>query len=197
MPIYRFEQYSPVIDDTAYIHPSAEIIGDVIIEANCYIAPGAVLRGDFGRIHVQHHSNIQDNCVLHSFPDKACIVHPYGHVGHAAVLHGCELQTNVLVGMNAVVMDEAIIASNSIIAANSFVPGKFSCAEASLIVGVPATVKRQLSQKEITWKSLGTDEYVQLAQRYLSSIEEVSRADLSTTASERQASDDAYQYKPD
>jgi carbonic anhydrase/acetyltransferase-like protein (isoleucine patch superfamily) len=197
MPIYRFEQHSPVIDDTAYIHPSAEIIGDVIIEAHCYIAPGAVLRGDFGRIHVQHHSNIQDHCVLHSFPDKHCIVHPYGHVGHASVLHGCTLKDNVLIGMNAVVMDETIIAENSIVAANSFVPAKFTCSPASLIMGMPAKVKRQLTDDEISWKSQGTDEYVQLAGRYLDSLQEVRREDLASTVSERKESAGAYQYKPD
>ena len=196
MPIYRFEQHCPVIDDSAYVHPSAEIIGDVIIEAHCYIAPGAVLRGDFGRIHVQHHSNIQDNCVLHSFPNKHCHVHPYGHVGHAAVLHGCTLMKNVLIGMNAVVMDEAVIGENSIIAANSFVAAKFKCPEDSLVMGMPAKIKRTLSPDEIAWKSQGTDEYVQLSSRYLNSLQEVERKDLSAAASERQNTEEAYKYKP-
>ena len=197
MPIYALDELAPVIDSSAYVHPSAEIIGDVIIEANCYIAPGAVLRGDFGRIHIMDHSNIQDNCVLHSFPEKDCIVSSYGHVGHAAVLHGCTLETNVLIGMNSVVMDEAIIAVNSIVAANSFVPNRFTCDPGSLIMGSPAVIKRQLSENEIQWKRSGTDEYVELANRYLSSIREVSRKDLPNKPSERRQAHDTYKYKPD
>ena len=197
MPIYRFENTSPVIDDTAYVHPSAEIIGDVLIEAHCYIAPGAVLRGDFGRIIVRHHSNIQDNCVLHSFPDQDCIVSAYGHVGHASVLHGCQLDENVLVGMNAVVMDEAKIATNSIIAANSFVPSKFNCEPGSLIVGSPARIKRSLSDAEINWKSEGTEHYIQLAQRYLDNCEEVSRDELSPHRTTGTKASTTYRFKPD
>ena len=77
MPIYALEDFIPVVKTNTYIHPSAEIIGDVIIEEHCFIGPGAVLRGDFGRIFVGHHSNIQDTCVLHSFPDKDCHLEPY------------------------------------------------------------------------------------------------------------------------
>ena len=196
MPIYRLEGMTPQIADSAYVHPSAEIIGDVIIEEHCYIAPGAVLRGDFGRIHVQHHCNIQDNCVLHSFPEQDCIVSAYGHVGHAAVLHGCVLNNNVLVGMNAVIMDQAIIAENCIIGANSFVPNKFSCEPGSLIIGSPASVKRALSEQEINWKSEGTNHYVQLASRYLNSCELVQREDLSETHGVTHKASVSYQFKP-
>jgi len=197
MPIYALADSQPVIDDSAYVHPSAEIIGDVIIEANCFIAPNAVLRGDFGRIHIHHHSNIQDNCVLHSFPGKHCIVSEYGHVGHASVLHGCTLEANVLVGMNTVVMDEAVIAENSVIGAQSFVASGFTCQPGSLILGSPASVKRQLKDKEINWKRSGTDEYVQLAQRYIDSVRLIKRADLSNQISEQKSSDIDYQYKPE
>ena len=197
MPFYALGSHQPVVHSSAYVHPSADIIGDVIIEANCFIGPGAVLRGDFGRIHIQHHANIQDTCVLHSFPNKHCVVEAYGHVGHGAVLHGCHLETNVLVGMNAVVMDDALIAENSIIAASSFVPAKFNCAPNSLIVGIPAEVKRALSESEIDWKSRGTQEYVDLAARYLTDVREVSREQLSEQASQREDIDASYDHKPD
>jgi len=197
MPIYRLEGMTPSIADSAYVHPSAEIIGDVTIEAHCYIAPGAVLRGDFGHIHVHHHSNVQDNCVLHSFPDQDCIVSAYGHIGHAAVLHGCVLEDNVLIGMNSVIMDQAQIAKNTIVAANSFVPSNFTCEPGALIVGSPATVKRTLSEREINWKSEGTDHYVQLASRYLNSCELVQREDLSDAPDTNQRASVNFQYKPD
>ena len=197
MPFYALDSHQPVVHSSAYVHPSADIIGDVIIEADCFIGPNAVLRGDFGRIHVQHHSNIQDCCVLHSFPNKHCVVEAYGHVGHAAVLHGCHLESNVLVGMNAVIMDDAVIAKNSIIAASSFVAAKFTCQPQSLIVGVPAKVKRQLSDAEVDWKSQGTQEYVELASRYLAGVREVSRDSLASEATERQDIDRQYDHKPE
>ena len=170
MPIYAIENLIPVIKSDTYIHPSAEIIGDVIIEEHCYIGPHAVLRGDFGRIHVQHHSNVQDNCVIHSFPNKDVMLYPYSHIGHGAILHGCTIEENVLVGMNAVIMDESIIANDCIVAAMSFVPAKFRCEPGSLIKGTPAKVSRSLSEQEITWKTEGTGQYIKLTQRSIDSL---------------------------
>jgi len=173
MPVYAVENLHPVIHPSAYVHPSAEIIGDVIIGAHCFIAPGAVLRGDFGRICVEHHSNIQDTCVLHSFPDKDCRLSPYSHIGHGAILHGCRIGENALIGMNAVVMDDADIGAESIVAASAFVRSGFSCPPRSLLMGSPATIKRPLSDDEVRWKSQGTNEYVQLAERYHATLREV------------------------
>ena len=173
MPVYAFENFIPVIKSNSYVHPSAEIIGDVIIEEHCFIGPNAVLRGDFGRVHVQHHCNVQDTCVLHSFPGKNVILHPYCHIGHGAVLHGCTIEENSLVGMNSVVMDEAVIGAESIIAATSFVAAKFTCSPRSMVMGTHAKVTRALTEKEVNWKSSATNEYVKLAQRSLDSLRPV------------------------
>ncbi len=170
MPIYALEKFIPVVKANSYIHPSAEIIGDVIIEEHCFIGPGAVLRGDFGRIFVGHHSNIQDTCVLHSFPDKDCHLEPYSHIGHGAVLHGCRIGEHVLVGMNAVVMDDAKIGAGSFVAASSFVRAGFECEPRSMLMGVPAKVTRQVTEQEFGWKKTGTQEYVELGERYSASI---------------------------
>lgn len=170
MPIYAIDNFVPVIQKNTYIHPSAEIIGDVIIEENCYIGPGAVLRGDFGRIYVSHHSNVQDNCVMHSFPNIDCVLEPYSHIGHSAVLHGCRIGENSLIGMNSVVMDETIIGKESMVGASSFVRAKFVCEPRSMIMGIPAKVTRQLSEQEVQWKSQSTQEYIDLAVRSLASM---------------------------
>jgi len=135
-----------------------------------YIGPNAVLRGDFGRIHVQPPCNIQDTCVLHTFPGKDTVLKPYSHIGHGAILHGCTIEENAMVGINAVVLDEAIIGSESIIAASSFVPTKFTCPPRSMVKGIPAKVSRTLSEQEVKWKTTGTKEYVKLAQRSLDSM---------------------------
>ncbi|MET1254265.1 transferase hexapeptide repeat family protein [Aliikangiella maris] len=170
MPIYAIDNLIPVVKQNTFIHPSAEIIGDVIIEENCYIGPGASLRGDFGRIYVGHHSNVQDNCVMHSFPDKDCHLAPYSHIGHCAVLHGCHIGENSLIGMNAVVMDDAFIGQESIVAACSFVRAKFVAEPRSMIMGIPAKVVRQITDDEINWKAQGTQEYIQLAQRAIKTL---------------------------
>jgi len=172
VPIYAIDNFTPVIKQNTYVHPSAEIIGDVIIEENCYIGPGAVLRGDFGRIHVSHHSNVQDNCVLHSFPDKDCFLEPYSHIGHSAVLHGCRIGENSLIGMNAVVMDDSVIGKESMVAACSFVRAKFVCEPRSMVMGTPAKVARPLSEQEVVWKTNGTAEYTELSVRSINTMRE-------------------------
>lgn len=170
MPIYALDDFIPVIDPSSFIHPSAEIIGDVIIEANCYIGPNAVLRGDFGRIFVGANSNVQDCCVLHSFPKKDCHLEPFSHIGHCAVLHGCYIGENALIGMNAVVMDDANIGKESIVAASAFVKANFSCEPRSMVVGTPAKVIRKLTEQEVNWKKFGTQEYINLAARCKASL---------------------------
>jgi phenylacetic acid degradation protein len=173
MSIYSIENLIPVVDPSAFVHPAAVLIGDVIVAAHCYVGPGAVLRGDFGRIIMEQGSNVQDNCVLHSFPGKDCVVGIDGHIGHGAVLHGCNIGRNALVGMNAVIMDDAMIAEESLVAACAFVKSGFTCLPRSLVQGTPAKVVRELTAQEIAWKTTGTGEYQQLAVRCLQSLVEV------------------------
>jgi phenylacetic acid degradation protein len=170
MPVYSLEGITPVVHPDAFVHETAVLIGDVIIGAGCYIGPNASLRGDFGRIIVEQGANVQDTCVMHSFPGKDCIVERDGHIGHGAVLHGCRIGSNALIGMNAVVMDDAVIGSSSIVSACAFVTSKFECPPRSLVMGAPAKVKRELSDEEIAWKTRGTQEYQQLAVRCHASL---------------------------
>ena len=173
MPSYAIENLIPVVDASAYVHPTAVLIGDVIIGKNCYIGPNAVLRGDFGRIVVKQGSNVQDTCVIHSFPEKDCIIEENGHIGHGAILHGCHIGENALVGMNAVIMDDAVIGAESLVAATAFVKSAFECPPRSLLAGSPATIKRELSEKEVSWKTNGTAQYHQLTTRCKESLVEI------------------------
>lgn len=170
MSVYSLDGITPVVDPSAFVHETAVLIGDVIIAADCYIGPGASLRGDFGRIEVRKGANVQDNCVMHSFPDATCLIEENGHIGHGAVLHGCRIARNAMVGMNAVVMDNALIAENSIVAACAFVAAGFECPPRSLVMGIPAKVKRELSDQEIEWKTHGTGEYQDLTVRCHASL---------------------------
>ncbi|MBD3655926.1 MULTISPECIES: phenylacetic acid degradation protein PaaY [Marinobacter] len=172
MPSYSIEGVIPVVHPSAYVHPSAVLIGDVWIGADCYVGPAACLRGDFGRIVLKEGSNIQDTCVMHAFPGMDTVIEKNGHVGHGAILHGCIVGEDAMVGMNAVVMDEARIAPRSIVGAGALVKAKFSCEPGSLIVGSPAKVLRILSEQEIAWKKAGTEEYQRLTRRSLASLQE-------------------------
>ncbi len=183
MPCYAIEDLIPVVSPTAFVHPTAVLIGDVIIGDKCYVGPNAVLRGDFGRIVMEAGSNLQDTCVIHSFPEKDCVIEADGHIGHGAVLHGCRIGRNSLIGMNAVIMDEAIIGPECIVAATAFIKAKFECPPRSLVIGNPGAVKRSLSDDEIHWKTLGTQEYHDLTQRSLSSLREA--APLSSAQANR------------
>ena len=156
---YAYDGIVPVIDPTAFVHPSAIVIGDVIVGPACYVGPGAVLRGDFGRIVMERGSNVQETCVLHSFPNLEVIVEEEGHIGHGAVLHGCRIGPNAMVGMNAVVMDEAVIGENAIVAALAFVKAGVKIPANCLAVGAPARVVRELTPDEISWKRQGTAIY--------------------------------------
>ena len=173
MPIYAIEDLIPVVEAGSYVHPTAVLIGDVLVGPGCYIGPNAVLRGDFGRIIIGAGANVQDTCVLHGFPGKDCVVEDMGHIGHGAVLHGCHVGADVLVGMNAVIMDNAVIGEKSFIGAAAFVKTGFSCAPGSLVVGNPARVLRPLRADEMEWKREGTLEYQQLARRSLATLREV------------------------
>ena len=170
--VYAIDGIVPVVDPTAYVHPSAVLIGDVIIGPDCYVGPCASLRGDFGRIILQRGANVQDTCVMHGFPGTDTVVEENGHIGHGAVLHGCRIQRNALVGMNAVIMDNAVIGESTIVAACAFVKAGAEIPAGSLVAGMPAKVIRQLSEQEIAWKSDGTRTYHELTRRSLATMVE-------------------------
>lgn len=161
--VYAYDGIVPVIDPTAFVHPEAVVIGDVIVGPGCYVGPCAVLRGDFGRITLGDGANLQETCVVHSFPNLEAVIEDDGHIGHGAVLHGCRIGRNAMVGMNAVVMDEAVVGENAIVAALAFVKARADIPAGSLAVGSPARVVRTLSPQEIEWKRQGTGVYRRLA----------------------------------
>ena len=170
--VYAIDGIVPVVDPTAFVHPSAVLIGDVIVGPDCYVGPCASLRGDFGRIILERGANVQDTCVMHGFPGTDTVVEENGHIGHGAVLHGCRIQRNALVGMNAVIMDNAVIGESTIVAACAFVKAGADIPAGSLVAGMPAKVIRQLSEQEIAWKSDGTRTYHALTRRSLATMEE-------------------------
>lgn len=170
--VYAIDGIIPVVDPTAYVHPSAVLIGDVIVGPGCYVGPCASLRGDFGRLILERGANLQDTCVMHGFPGTDTVVEEDGHIGHGAVLHGCRIGRNALVGMNAVIMDNAVVGESSIVAASAFVKAGAEIPPRSLAAGMPAKVVRALSDEEIAWKVDGTRTYQDLARRSLATMTE-------------------------
>jgi phenylacetic acid degradation protein len=173
MAIYSLEGLIPVVDPSAFVHPQAVLIGDVSVGPDCYVAPGASLRGDFGRIILGAGSNVQDNCVLHSFPGQDVLLEEGSHVGHGAVLHGCRVRRGALIGIHAVVMDDVVVGEEAFVGAASFVRAGFVVPPRTLVTGVPARVVRELKPEELAWKATGTREYQELAARCLATLREV------------------------
>ena len=157
--ISSYDGVIPVIDPAAFVHPAAVVIGDVIIGPGVYVAPCASLRGDLGRVIIERDANIQDTVVVHGFPGVDTVVGENGHIGHGAIVHACVLERNVLIGMNAVVMDFARIGESSIVAAAAFVPAQMVVPARSMVVGMPARVKRELTDDELSWKLKATEAY--------------------------------------
>ncbi len=170
MPVYSLDGLIPVVDPTSFVHPMATLIGDVLVGPGCYVGPGAALRGDLGRIVIGAGSNVQDNCVLHTFPGKQVTLEEDSHIGHAAVLHGCIVRRGALVGINAIVMDDVVIGEQALVGAGSFIRAGFVVPPRTLVLGSPARVVRELRAEELEWKATGTREYQQLTRRCLSTL---------------------------
>jgi len=170
LTVYAINGVTPVVYPTAYVHPSAVLIGDVVIGPGCYIGPAACLRGDFGRIDIRAGANLQDTCIAHGFPGTDTVVEEDGHVGHGAVLHGCIVRRNALIGMNAVINDSAEIGESAIVAAMAFVKARMVVPPRTLAAGIPARIVRELNDTELAWKIEATQSYQELARRSLATM---------------------------
>jgi len=173
MAIYQFLNFIPVVHETAFIHPQANVTGDVVIGPHCYVGPGAVLRGDWGRIVLEEGVNVQENCVVHMFPGTETRLKKMSHVGHGAIIHGGTLGENVLIGMNAVVMDHCSVGAGSIVGALAFVPQNSVIPERSIFVGNPGKIVKQVSDEMLAWKTEGTALYMELASQCNETLKEV------------------------
>lgn len=160
--IYEFKGFVPVVHPSAYVHPQASVIGNVVIGADVYIGPGAAIRGDWGEIIIEDGCNVQENCTIHMFPGTTVLLESAAHVGHGAIIHGATLRRNCMIGMNAVIMDDAEIGEDSIVGALAFVKAKMTIPAKSLAVGNPAKVIKQISEEMIEWKTKGTKLYQSL-----------------------------------
>src|SRR5215469_3043609 len=159
---YSFKNFIPVVHESSFVHPQAAVTGNVIIGKNCYVGPGAALRGDWGSIIIEDGCNIQENCIIHMFPGVTVVLKESSHIGHGAIIHGATIGKNCLIGMNSVIMDNAQIEDECIVGALSFIKEGEKIPAKSLVVGNPAKVINQVSDEMIAWKTKGTQLYQQL-----------------------------------
>jgi len=160
--IYEFQGYKPVIHESSFVHSLACITGNVIIGKDCYIGPGAAIRGDWGQIIIEDGCNVQENCTIHMFPGVTVVLKEGAHIGHGAIIHGATIGKNCLVGMNTVIMDKVILGDECIVGALSFIKADEVFESRSLIVGNPAKKIKDVSDEMIRWKTEGTKLYQQL-----------------------------------
>lgn len=159
---YEFKGYKPVVHPSAFVHPQAVVTGNVIIGKDVYVGPGCALRGDWGQIIIEDNCNVQENCTVHMFPGTTVRLSEKAHIGHGAIIHGATIGRNVLVGMNAVVMDRAWIGDESIIGALAFVKADTQIPARSVVVGNPAKIVKTVSDEMLDWKDQGTQQYMRL-----------------------------------
>lgn len=170
--IYEFEGFKPVVRESAFVHPQAAVTGNVVIGEDVYIAPGAAIRGDWGKIVIKDGCNVQENCTIHMFPGVTVVLEESAHIGHGAVIHGAHIGKNCLVGMNAVVMDDVELGDESIVGALTIVPEGMEVPKRKLIVGNPGKIINDVSDEMIRWKTEGTKLYQQLPSQLHNTLKE-------------------------
>ncbi len=163
---------TPQIDETAFIAPNAQIIGDVQIKYGANIWFGAVLRGDIEAISIGENTNIQDNSVLHTEKETPCIIEDNVTVGHSCILHSCTIKKGSLIGMGSIILNRAIVGENCLIGADSLVTEDIIIPDNTLFLGSPGKIIRTLSLQEINTMHQNTSRYLDIAKKYKENLKE-------------------------
>ncbi len=164
--LIKFKEHYPQIDSTAWVAPSADVIGKVKIGKNSSIWFGAVLRGDVNEIIIGENTNVQDLSMIHMDTNSKTILGNNVTIGHKVMLHGCTIEDNCLIGMSATILDNAVIGEGSIVGANSLVTQGKVFPPRSLIMGSPAKVVKELSQEEVQGLISHAQHYVEYKNEY-------------------------------
>jgi phenylacetic acid degradation protein len=166
MGIYEFEGRVPKIAPTAYVDEDAKVVGDVTIGAQCYVGPGARIRGDYGTITIGEKTSIQENCVLHARMNEKCEVGNHVQIGHGAILHTCTIKDYAVIGLGAVVSDYGTVGVWSIIGEGAVVTSNLTIPDGKVAVGIPAKVIRDVVDSDKELWSKYKEAYADLALRY-------------------------------
>ena len=170
--IYQFKNFVPTIYSSSYIHPQANVTGNVEIGKNVYVGPGAVIRGDWGKIVIENGCNIQENCVIHMFPETTVYISEGAHLGHSCTIHGAKIGRNSMIGINAVILDDAEIGNECIVGALTLVKSEMKVPNRKIIVGNPGKIIKDVSDEMLIWKTEGTKIYQKLPKNCFESLKE-------------------------
>ncbi len=167
MAIYRFgDDGLETANEDYWIAPNAQVMGKIMLKNNASVWFGAVLRGDNEPVIIGQNSNVQDNCVLHTEMGAPCIVGDYVTVGHRAILHGCVIGNNTLIGMGSTLLDRVKVGNNCLIGANSFIPPGREIPDGSVVMGSPGKVARMATPEEIEGFTRSAQGYVENWRRF-------------------------------
>ena len=168
MPIYALGEYEPDIDAAAFVHPDAVVIGRVRIGPEASVWPGAVLRGDHGRIEIGARTSVQDGTIVHCTADWPTLIGAECVVGHNAHLEGCVVEDRCLIGSGSVTLNRALVSTGAIVAAAALIPEGFEVPARALAAGVPATIRKLGVSAD--WVDGAVKQYVESARRYRSGL---------------------------
>jgi len=174
MLILGFEGKKPRVHKKAFVSEAAVIIGDVVIGAHSSVWPGAVIRADYGPIRIGEYTSVQDNCSIHVESEalsgrgrNECRIGDYVTIGHGAVVHGCTVEDNCMIGINATVFNEAVVKKGSIVGMNALVPAGKEFGPRAVIVGVPAKELKKIPRARELENIEHAKRYASLAERYM------------------------------
>jgi carbonic anhydrase/acetyltransferase-like protein (isoleucine patch superfamily) len=185
--VFAFEEFVPVIHESAFVHPNATVTGNVVIGRDVYVGPGAAIRGDWGGIVIEDGCNVQESCTVHMFPGVTVVLERGAHIGHGAIVHGARICENALIGMNAVIMDNAVVGAGCIVGALCFVPSAMEIPARKVVVGNPAKIVKDVSDEMLAWKTQGTALYQALPARLHATLRAVEPLREPASVSARQA----------
>jgi carbonic anhydrase/acetyltransferase-like protein (isoleucine patch superfamily) len=166
MPVHNFFEKKPKIDPSVFIAPSATVIGDVVIGTNSSVWPNAVIRGDSNRVRIGAFTNIQDNVVIDAKQSGSVVLGNNVSIGHGAILHGCHVGHNIIIGMGAIIMENVSIKDWVIVGAGSIVTQNITIPSNSVVMGIPAHIIRTLNAQQRKSITQNAEEYQALAQQY-------------------------------
>ena len=175
MPIYSFEDRVPTIADSAWVAPTAIVIGDVVIGAECYIGHGAIVRGDYGRVLIGGGSAIEEGVIIHARPGDETVIGERVTVGHGAMIHNATIRDGATIGMRAVISDFSEVGAGALIGEQALVRQGQKVPSGAIAVGVPARAIGQVGPEHHDMMVLAKEVYVDLARRYPTVLREISR----------------------
>lgn len=177
MPVYAFEERAPTISDSAYVAPTAVVIGDVVIGDSCYIGHTAVLRGDYGSIIIGNGTAIEEGVIIHARPDDRTIIGDRVTVGHGAMIHNAVIQDGATIGMRAVISDFSEVGPGALVGEQALVRRSQKVPEGAIAIGVPARVVGRVGEEQADMMVWAKEVYVDLAFKYPTALTEISRND--------------------